>query len=89
MKLLIEQKVGGKNLRQIAILFIDNGPEIPENVLKRLFDPFFTTKPVGLGLSISYQIIVDKHKGKLTCLSIPEQGTEFEIEIPITLASGD
>ncbi|MEH1968338.1 PAS domain-containing sensor histidine kinase [Nostoc sp.] len=78
---------------QVVIRFVDNGPGIPENVLKRLFDPFFTTKPVGigtgLGLSISYQIIVDKHQGKLTCLSIPEQGAEFQIEIPISLASGD
>ncbi len=79
--------------KQIAIRFVDNGPGIPENVLKRLFDPFFTTKPVGigtgLGLSISYQIIVDKHKGKITCLSIPDQGTEFQIEIPISLTSED
>ncbi|MEH1780786.1 MAG: PAS domain S-box protein [Nostoc sp.] len=78
---------------KVVIRFIDNGAGIPENVLKRLFDPFFTTKPVGigtgLGLSISYQIIVEKHKGKLTCLSIPEQGTEFQIEIPISLPLGD
>ncbi|BAZ50204.1 PAS/PAC sensor signal transduction histidine kinase [Nostoc sp. NIES-4103] len=74
---------------KIVIKFTDNGPGIPENVLKRLFDPFFTTKAVGigtgLGLSISYQIIVDKHKGKLTCQSIPGQGAEFQIEIPINL----
>ncbi|MBH8567010.1 PAS domain-containing sensor histidine kinase [Nostoc sp. CENA67] len=73
----------------VVIKFTDNGPGIPENVLKRLFDPFFTTKAVGigtgLGLSISYQIIVDKHKGKLTCLSIPGQGAEFQFEIPINL----
>ncbi|MBD2299145.1 PAS domain S-box protein [Nostoc sp. FACHB-87] len=77
------------NTKHIIIRFIDNGPGIPENLLKRLFDPFFTTKPVGvgtgLGLSISYQIIVNKHKGKLTCLSTPEQGAEFQIEIPIHL----
>ncbi|MDZ7994343.1 MAG: PAS domain S-box protein [Nostoc sp. EfeVER01] len=78
---------------KVMIRFVDNGVGIPENVLKRLFDPFFTTKPVGigtgLGLSISYQIVVEKHKGKLTCLSIPEQGTEFQIEIPISLPLGD
>ncbi|MBD2436869.1 PAS domain S-box protein [Nostoc sp. FACHB-110] len=77
--------------QNIVIRFIDNGPGIPEHILKRLFDPFFTTKPVGvgtgLGLSISYQIVVDKHQGKLTCISTPEQGTEFKIEIPIYLAS--
>jgi signal transduction histidine kinase len=60
---------------------------MPEDVRARIFDPFFTTKPLGkgtgLGLSISYQIIVEKHGGKLKCLSAPNQGTEFVIEIPI------
>ncbi|MBC1295697.1 HAMP domain-containing histidine kinase, partial [Nostoc sp. UCD122] len=37
----------------------------------------------GLGLSISYQIIVEKHKGKISCISAPGKGTEFVIEIPI------
>jgi signal transduction histidine kinase len=53
----------------------------------RLFDPFFTTKPVGkgtgLGMSISYQIVVEKHKGSLTCMSAPGQGAEFVIAIPV------
>jgi signal transduction histidine kinase len=60
---------------------------MPEDVRARIFDPFFTTKPLGkgtgLGLSISYQIIVEKHGGKLKCLSAPNRGTEFVIEIPI------
>ncbi|WP_414529791.1 ATP-binding protein, partial [Nodularia chucula] len=43
----------------------------------------FWGKGTGLGLSISYQIIVDKHKGNLCCNSIPSEGTEFVIEIPI------
>ncbi|WP_264299985.1 PAS domain-containing sensor histidine kinase [Nostoc sp. MG11] len=77
--------------KQVIIRFADNGPGIPEDMQKRLFDPFFTTKPVGigtgLGLSLSYQIVVDKHKGKLTCLSSPGQGTEFVVEIPINLTS--
>jgi two-component system, NtrC family, sensor kinase len=45
------------------------------------------TKPIGkgtgLGLAISYQIIVEKHGGSLQCYSVPGQGTEFVIEIPI------
>jgi signal transduction histidine kinase len=41
-------------------------------------------KGTGLGLSISYQIVVDRHGGKLSCNSLPEQGAEFVIEIPIT-----
>jgi len=56
-------------------------------VRSRLFDPFFTTKPVGsgtgLGLSISYQIVVQQHRGKLSCFSSVGQGSEFEIEIPV------
>ncbi|NQE38290.1 ATP-binding protein [Microcoleus asticus] len=55
-------------------------------VRKRLFSPFFTTKPVGegtgWGCSISYQIVVDKHGGDRRCLSQPDRGTEFAIEIP-------
>ncbi len=56
-------------------------------VCHRLFDPFFTTKPVGsgtgLGMSISYQIVVEKHKGQLQCISAPRRGTAFLIQIPI------
>jgi two-component system, NtrC family, sensor kinase len=68
------------------IRITDNGLGIPENVQKRLFDPFFTTKAVGkgtgMGLSISYQIITEKHGGTLRCISSPGQGTEFAICIP-------
>ncbi|PLZ29406.1 sensor histidine kinase [Fischerella thermalis] len=73
----------------IAIRIADNGPGMTEAVKAKLFDPFFTTKPVGkgtgLGLSISYQIVVEKHGGKLTCVSEPGQGSEFCIEIPISV----
>ncbi|MDY7008596.1 MAG: ATP-binding protein [Cyanobacteriota bacterium] len=73
--------------QQIAIIISDNGIGMKEIVFQKIFNPFFTTKPVGsgtgLGLSISYQIIVEKHQGKLNCTSIPKQGTEFLIEIPI------
>ncbi|MBW4671911.1 MAG: histidine kinase [Cyanomargarita calcarea GSE-NOS-MK-12-04C] len=75
----------------VAIRIADNGPGITEAVKERLFDPFFTTKPVGkgtgLGLSISYQIVVEKHKGKLRCVLQPGQGTEFWIEIPLSIDS--
>ncbi len=58
-----------------------------EKVRKHLFDPFFTTKPVGkgtgMGLSISYQIVVKKHSGKLECISAPGKGAEFAIVIPL------
>ncbi len=65
----------------------DNGPGMSDEVKKQVFDYLFTTKPVGkgtgLGLPISRQIVVEKHGGKLTCISLPGQGTEFVIEIPI------
>jgi signal transduction histidine kinase len=71
----------------VKICIADNGPGVCESVLTRIFDPFFTTKPPGkgsgLGLAISYQIIVQKHQGKLTCASAPGEGAEFIIEIPL------
>jgi PAS domain S-box-containing protein len=72
---------------QVFILIGDNGPGMNEQVRSKLFDPFFTTKPVGsgtgLGMSISYKIIVEKHGGKIDCISAPQQGTTFLIQIPI------
>ncbi|WP_193200237.1 ATP-binding protein [Nostoc sp. MG11] len=75
----------------VVIRIADNGSGMTEAVKERLFDPFFTTKPVGkgtgLGLSISYQIVVDKHGGTLRCVSKPGQGTEFWVEIPLSMDS--
>ncbi|MEA5602995.1 PAS domain-containing protein [Nostoc sp. UHCC 0252] len=71
----------------VIIGFADNGPGMTEEVRKRLFDPFFTTKPVGkgtgMGLSISYQIVVQKHGGQIQCISAPGEGAEFVIMIPL------
>lgn len=71
----------------IEIEVADNGAGIPEEVKERIFDPFFTTKPVGkgtgMGLSLSYKIIVEQHGGKLECYSQPNQGAQFVIRIPI------
>ncbi|MBE9093876.1 PAS domain S-box protein [Tychonema sp. LEGE 07203] len=72
---------------RVLIRIADNGLGIPETVGTRLFNPFFTTKPVGkgtgMGLSISYQIVTDRHNGSLKCTSTPGQGAEFAIEIPL------
>jgi PAS domain S-box-containing protein len=72
---------------RVVIRIRDNGPGMPDSIRQRIFDPFFTTKPVGsgtgLGLSISYQIIVQRHHGDLYCISLPGQGSEFIIELPI------
>ena len=71
----------------VIIRIADNGPGISTDVKERIFDYLFTTKPVdkgtGLGLSISRQIVVKKHGGSLQCISAPEHGTEFLIEIPV------
>ncbi|QHG19033.1 ATP-binding protein [Nostoc sp. ATCC 53789] len=71
----------------VVIRIADNGSGIPKEIQSRLFDPFFTTKAVGkgtgMGLSISYQIITEKHGGSLECISSPGQGAEFVIAIPI------
>ncbi len=76
-----------KDSNQARIRITDNGLGMTERVRRLLFDPFFTTKSVGkgtgLGLSISYQIVTEKHGGSLQCVSVPGQGAEFIIEIPV------
>ncbi|MDB9315731.1 PAS domain S-box protein [Spirulina sp. CS-785/01] len=72
---------------RVQIVLQDNGKGIPEDIKTRIFDPFFTTKPIGkgtgLGMSISYQIITEKHNGNIACYSEPGQGAKFVIEIPL------
>ncbi|MEG4320008.1 MULTISPECIES: PAS domain S-box protein [unclassified Microcoleus] len=72
---------------RVLIRIADNGPGMTETVRNQLFNPFFTTKPVGkgtgMGLSISYQIVTDRHSGSLKCTSSPGNGAEFAIEIPL------
>jgi len=79
------------NSQFVGIRIVDNGPGMPENVQKKIFDPFFTTKPVGsgtgLGLSTSYQIVVEKHQGQIRCISTLGQGTELIVEIPVNLSN--
>ena len=71
----------------IVIAIADNGPGMTQETRQRIFDPFFTTKPVGsgtgLGLSISYQIVIEQHGGQLKCISVPGEGAQFFIEIPV------
>ncbi len=65
----------------------DDGPGIPEEIINKIFDPFFTTKAAGkgtgLGLNVSYDIIVNKHKGMLLVNSTLGKGTTFTIKLPI------
>ena len=69
----------------IIVSVEDNGPGIPPDVLPRIFDAFYTTKPIGqgtgLGLDISYNIVVRKHQGDIRVKSEPG-GTQFEVWLP-------
>ncbi len=66
----------------------DPGPRMDIKTQKQVFNPFFTTKEVGggtgLGLSVSYAIICEKHHGTIRVKSKPGKGTKFIIELPLT-----
>jgi signal transduction histidine kinase len=72
----------------VLISISDSGAGMPPEVKSRIFDPFFTTKEVGKGtgqgLSIGYDIIVNKHNGTLTCDSEAGAGTTFTLSLPLT-----
>jgi signal transduction histidine kinase len=68
----------------------DTGPGVPEDLRRRIFEPFFTTKPVGegtgLGLDISFRIVVNRHGGDLRVVSEPGD-TRFQVRLPIRPAA--
>ena len=70
----------------------DSGPGIPDDVVSRIFEPFFTTKPVGegtgLGLDISWRIVVNKHHGDLSVKSVPGD-TRFQVRLPLRDVEGE
>jgi signal transduction histidine kinase len=72
---------------QIFVEFADTGPGIPPELRERIFEPFFTTKPVGegtgLGLDISWRIVVNKHHGDIRLQSSPGD-TRFRVRLPVT-----
>jgi GAF domain-containing protein len=72
----------------VEIRIRDNGTGIPDEVKVKIFNPFFTTKPAGegtgLGLSMSHDIIVKQHGGKIDLETEPGQFTEFRIVLPRT-----
>lgn len=71
----------------IEIRVKDNGTGIPDSIRDKILQPFFTTKPTGegtgLGLSLSYDIVVKAHGGSIAIESEEGQGSEFTIQIPI------
>ncbi|MET8586798.1 ATP-binding protein [Streptomyces collinus] len=72
---------------RVLVEFRDTGPGVPPEIRSRIFDPFFTTKPVGqgtgLGLDISWRIVVNKHHGTLQVESVPGD-TRFQVLLPLT-----
>ncbi len=77
---------------RLLVEFGDTGPGIPAEIRDRVFDPFFTTKPVGegtgLGLDISWRIVVNKHHGSLRFESEPGD-TRFQVLLPLTAPASD
>ncbi|MFJ8199271.1 ATP-binding protein [Streptomyces sp. NPDC096152] len=77
---------------RLLVEFEDSGPGVPPEIRDRIFDPFFTTKPVGqgtgLGLDISWRIVVTKHHGSLRVESVPGD-TRFQVLLPLTAAPDD
>lgn len=75
----------------LEVVVADTGPGIPDAVVGRIFEPFFTTKPVGsgtgLGLDISWRIVVGKHHGDLSVASEPGD-TQFLVRLPYTSTEG-
>ncbi|HTP05167.1 MAG TPA: PAS domain S-box protein [Nitrospirota bacterium] len=65
----------------------DDGPGMTEDIRRRVFEPFFTTKEpgvgTGLGLSVSYMIVTQNHKGLMEVQSTPGKGTVFKVRLPI------
>jgi two-component system NtrC family sensor kinase len=72
---------------KVIIKVKDNGMGIPDNIKDKIMQPFFTTKPTGegtgLGLSLSYDIVVKGHGGSINVISNTGEGSEFSIILPL------
>jgi PAS domain S-box-containing protein len=83
---MISDPLQGSKQNFVKVVISDTGRGIPAQIVHKIFDPFFTTRPkgIGLGLSITYQII-KKHGGTIKVDSEWEKGTSFIINLPETL----
>ncbi|MEU6697595.1 ATP-binding protein [Pseudonocardia sp. NPDC046786] len=79
----------GRDGDRLLVEIADTGPGVPEEIRSRIFEPFFTTKAVGegtgLGLDISWRIVVRRHHGDLRVLSEPGN-TRFQVLLPFEVA---
>jgi signal transduction histidine kinase len=77
---------------QLLVEIGDTGPGVPAEIRNRIFEPFFTTKPVGdgtgLGLDISWRIVVNRHHGDLRVESEPGD-TRFQVRLPLTPSTSE
>jgi signal transduction histidine kinase len=76
----------------LALSIRDNGPGMEDGIRRRIFEPFFTTMApgagTGLGLSVSFMIITQNHKGLLEVESAPGKGSCFTVRLPIEEGGG-
>jgi signal transduction histidine kinase len=76
----------GLDRDQVVVEIGDTGPGVPPEIRERIFEPFFTTKPVGqgtgLGLDITWRIVVNKHHGDIAVESVPGD-TRFRVRLPV------
>lgn len=73
--------------QQVEVAIADNGTGMLAEFQQQVFDPFFTTKPIGqgigMGLSVSYQMVTENHGGSMSCISTFGEGTTITITLPI------
>jgi signal transduction histidine kinase len=76
---------------QVVIKVTDNGIGMPDTIKEKIMQPFFTTKPTGegtgLGLSLTYDMVVKGHGGSIQVNSVEGEGSEFIIQLPATIKS--
>jgi signal transduction histidine kinase len=77
----------GMDRDQVVVVIGDTGPGVPSEIQDRIFDPLFTTKPVGegagLGLDVTWRIVVNNHHGDIQVESVPGD-TQFLVRLPIS-----